>query len=1311
VFILILVLEQIDRPDNSNGLISKISEFLNTTGDCLIKICSSIPNLRDEYNVSSSRSLNKNDCTIVSKKVITRRHSFSTLSDEASSSSNFLFYYMGRWLNLNWLRLRLLGSFSDYTTWEPISKFRENSIGISSQALGNINAVYNIKANILLDHGAKYATHPNLYLQGLDDKESDIDSNTENDIESKSKTIKNSSMMKLSTTEYSESTSSGKYNDEASPSKYKDLFELDEEDLEDLEDMEDMENIEVPKNVKIANFVSSSGSEETDTDEGIDKSDESEETQNSQSSQDSQKLEDDSSTDRTATSRFLFKKLSFMELPPIITPDSGLEDWVKMISNSESFSEMLNSSSTLTETKTNQTIKSPVAISELKSKASTSRNLNLKIKPSIPRFRVAQSPRQLKSFDLKLSPGLLSPYSTYKFCSDISKSPSSVNSIESKFNSPSTVYQAPKKTQQYNVISSDLNEAVPMEKIKTLTSLMDYNIDIMSGAEPSNDEASSVSSLSCSEALSRSLTEDYELTSSKIDDSCTIVRAESSGEEWQDQEYIDSSDDGNNYEVTYYSDSNEEVATQFTQADTEDEADYQNYASDSSAGAYQYSQNYQYYNTDQNQINQYQYEQQYQYQYEYQNYHQSNYEANVNSDYYSTQVYQEHNDIYHDSSAYSYEQESSRSNQYIPNESNTYNHSVPITENNAPRVPSPAYPQKMNSRTASNLSHEMDASMGSDNSKNSVPQNTQEVVKQLSNTIKDQSGSVYSTNVSSSKQSRNSSSRSMEHNNDFSSLGNVQVSKLRESSSYESSNMQSVVSTTISDAQMTTTTASEGSPHQAEAKELKVSKSIISQLHGKGSSNRSSLKSENSGKLSTDSISETLNKLSEKISANGSRQNSPTKQDSILDSELKRDSTSTQVASQPAKDLQNEDKGTNDASKGSKSNSRRTSTNGSILNNKLVESPRNSIHSKRRDSRNSVEMKSSKHNSITSVKSFKSTDKKISEESKPKSQESNVDSNKEADDKGSSNKTETSAPASNKVSNSEDPSNAKAPEPSPPSSSEAPKTTAAGPPADKEVKPKEPEAKSNIQSSATFPPPQGAKKRQPMSKIRNLLKFRKLEDENGPALTYIAPHGAEFKAGQPIPPNPHYARRNTIAGGQPARSNTAPVQPSKSSNQPATPASETPLQPKPVAINKSESSGPSIPTTAPIKSASGQEDGSKTPPLDKKSLSKRSSMLSLPDGDQKWYLGHNYEESDIVFKEGLIFSSTIEALIERLTLHSSSVDSNLIKTFMLTYRAFCKSNEFLDLLIGRFNIQPPPILTEEEYEDWKTKKQSLIRIR
>ncbi|KXN73157.1 hypothetical protein CONCODRAFT_15655 [Conidiobolus coronatus NRRL 28638] len=71
-------------------------------------LCFSLPNLRKEYHNSgsSSCSFNKNNCTIVSKKAIKRRHSFSTISDESSSSSTSFFYYMGKWLNLNWLRLR-----------------------------------------------------------------------------------------------------------------------------------------------------------------------------------------------------------------------------------------------------------------------------------------------------------------------------------------------------------------------------------------------------------------------------------------------------------------------------------------------------------------------------------------------------------------------------------------------------------------------------------------------------------------------------------------------------------------------------------------------------------------------------------------------------------------------------------------------------------------------------------------------------------------------------------------------------------------------------------------------------------------------------------------------------------------------------------------------------------------------------------------------------------------------------------------------------------------------------------------------------
>ncbi|KAI9101686.1 ras guanine nucleotide exchange factor domain-containing protein [Phlyctochytrium arcticum] len=94
-----------------------------------------------------------------------------------------------------------------------------------------------------------------------------------------------------------------------------------------------------------------------------------------------------------------------------------------------------------------------------------------------------------------------------------------------------------------------------------------------------------------------------------------------------------------------------------------------------------------------------------------------------------------------------------------------------------------------------------------------------------------------------------------------------------------------------------------------------------------------------------------------------------------------------------------------------------------------------------------------------------------------------------------------------------------------------------------------------------------------------------------------------------------------------------------------------------------------------------------------------------------WYMEYDYSREDLVFNmEGKVKGGTLTALVERLTLHDS-LDPDFTLTFLLTYRSYTNSIEFMDLLTQRFNIQPPQHLTAQEYDQWVEKKLTPVRLR
>ncbi|KAG4431913.1 hypothetical protein IFR05_012600 [Cadophora sp. M221] len=71
---------------------------------------------------------------------------------------------------------------------------------------------------------------------------------------------------------------------------------------------------------------------------------------------------------------------------------------------------------------------------------------------------------------------------------------------------------------------------------------------------------------------------------------------------------------------------------------------------------------------------------------------------------------------------------------------------------------------------------------------------------------------------------------------------------------------------------------------------------------------------------------------------------------------------------------------------------------------------------------------------------------------------------------------------------------------------------------------------------------------------------------------------------------------------------------------------------------------------------------------------------------------------------------TLLALVEQLTRHDK-LDSSFNNTFLLTYRSFTTARELFEMLVKRFQIQPPEGMVQSDYDIWRDRKQKPIRFR
>jgi son of sevenless-like protein len=89
-------------------------------------------------------------------------------------------------------------------------------------------------------------------------------------------------------------------------------------------------------------------------------------------------------------------------------------------------------------------------------------------------------------------------------------------------------------------------------------------------------------------------------------------------------------------------------------------------------------------------------------------------------------------------------------------------------------------------------------------------------------------------------------------------------------------------------------------------------------------------------------------------------------------------------------------------------------------------------------------------------------------------------------------------------------------------------------------------------------------------------------------------------------------------------------------------------------------------------------------------------------------------EKDILYdtkvQPPVLKGGTLLALVEQLTRHDK-LDSSFNNTFLLTYRSFTSARELFELLVKRFQTQPPEGMAQADYDTWRDRKQKPIRFR
>lgn len=224
-----------------------------------------------------------------------------------------------------------------------------------------------------------------------------------------------------------------------------------------------------------------------------------------------------------------------------------------------------------------------------------------------------------------------------------------------------------------------------------------------------------------------------------------------------------------------------------------------------------------------------------------------------------------------------------------------------------------------------------------------------------------------------------------------------------------------------------------------------------------------------------------------------------------------------------------------------------------------------------------------------------------------------------------------------------------------------------------------------------------------------------LTGETSPRSSYGTLSGIKFASGASsssngVPPIP-------ASASQRARSSTRPTSGTKSLSSSGRPSidrirSESPT----IQLNSATS-----PTTnsSPLSQMSSSFLSALPSPVTSTSSPQTSHERKHGTGSPvAWFLERDYQPQEISFNaDGHVTGGTLHVLIERMTLHDTTIDPAFATTFLLTFRLFTSPNELVTHLYRRFDLAPPrhpdtgEELSPDEMKQWTSVKLTPIRLR